>query len=107
MECEEPCEVRVEKRCVRCDVWKDLDTGFRPGNHVCRLCRNAMVKKWTSSNTIRREIIRIKARRSAYVKRLSKRQKLDDNSNDYETNVPAVADRPMQTTTDDEQVERV
>ena len=102
MECEEPCEIRVEKRCVRCDVWKDMDTCFRPGNHVCRLCRNAMVKKWTSSNTIRREIIRIKARRSAYAKRLSKRQKTDETNDDA-----PVADPAMQTTTDDEQVERV
>jgi hypothetical protein len=40
-----------------------------------------MVKQWTSANGLRREIIRTKARRSAYIQRLSKRQKIQDINN--------------------------
>ena len=90
------------KRCERCMIFKEFTTCFRPGNHVCRLCRNAMVKQWTMANPIRREIIRTKARRSAYIKRMAKRQRLDENNDDAPVDDPA-----MQTTTDDEQVARV
>jgi len=83
MECNEPCEIIIEKRCRRCGEFKDMALHFRVGNHVCRLCRNAIVKQWTSANGLRREIIRTKARRSAYVQRLSKRQKIQ-NDNDVE-----------------------
>ena len=106
MDCNDPCDILIEKRCTRCEQWKNADTGFRPGNNVCRLCRNAMVKQWTASNSLRREIIRTKARRSAYIKRMAKRQKTDE-TNDDGTNDTPVADPAMQTTTDDEQVERV
>jgi hypothetical protein len=76
-----PCDIVIEKRCRRCGEFKDMTLHFRVGNHVCRLCRNAMVKQWTSANGLRREIIRTKARRSAYIQRLSKRQKIQDINN--------------------------
>jgi hypothetical protein len=85
-----PSEIVIEKRCRRCGEFKDMALHFRVGNHVCRLCRNAMVKQWTSANGLRREIIRTKARRSAYIQRLSKRQKIQDNTNVEESVVPAM-----------------
>lgn len=99
-----PCEIIIEKRCRRCGEFKDMALHFRVGNHVCRLCRNAMVKQWTSANGLRREIIRTKARRSAYVQRLSKRQKIQNDTqdvNDVEIDDTAV-EHP--TKRDDEQV---
>ena len=75
-----PDDFECLKRCERCMVFKEFTTCFRPGNHVCRLCRNEIVKQWTNANPLRREIIRTKARRSAYLKRMAKRQKIQDNN---------------------------
>jgi hypothetical protein len=88
MELADPCEIIVEKMCRRCGEFKNQEIHFRPGNHVCRLCRNEMVKQWTSANPIRREIIRTKARRSAYIQRMAKRQKRNDNNVDAQVVAP-------------------
>ena len=108
MELDEPCEILVEKRCRRCEQWKNMDTEFRPGNHVCRRCRNDMVKTWTSNNALRREIIRNKARRNGYIQRMAKRQKLQQNNGDVESPVEHIVgtvEHPApQTERGDEQV---
>jgi hypothetical protein len=103
MELADPCEILIEKLCRRCEQWKNMELCFRPGNHVCRMCRNEKVKEWTASNPIRREIIRTKARRSAYIQRMAKRQKLQDN------NVIAQVVAPVEHSTEggDEQVASV
>jgi hypothetical protein len=80
-----------------------MDTDFRPGNHICRRCRNDVVKTWTGNNALRREIIRTKARRNGYIQRMAKRQKLGDNSN-VELNVGTVEHPATQTEGGDEQV---
>jgi hypothetical protein len=65
-----------------------------------------MVRVWADNNALRREIIRTKARRSAYIQRLAKRQKIQKDNVDspIEHLVGAVEHPASQTEGGDEQV---
>ena len=62
-------DILILKLCRRCDVMLDISL-FREGNHICRQCRNARVRRWMAEDPTRVEIVRQRALIKARVKRL-------------------------------------
>lgn len=61
--------VMILKLCRRCNVMLDISM-YREGNHICRQCRNARVRRWMAEDPTRVEIVRQRALIKARVKRL-------------------------------------
>lgn len=71
--------ILILKLCRRCNVMLDICL-FRPGNHICRQCRNARVKQYLAEDPTRVEIVRQRALIRGRVKRL-KQNPTENNDN--------------------------